>query len=88
MLDTLPLSEYNRRMDNIINNYPITDHLEVLVCDNDGKRIFVLVNTADAWEEIISEDVASAMCLTPDSTITHENWEDFCTARGIFTEDN
>jgi hypothetical protein len=75
-------------MDNIINNYPITEHLEVLVCDDNGKRFFVLLNTADAWEEIISEDVAAAMCLTPDSKITHENWEDFCTARGVFTEDN
>lgn len=75
-------------MDNIINNYWINNHLEVCVCDDDGKRIFVLVNTDEGWEEVISEDVAGALCITPDSTITHQNWEDFCTASGFFCEDH
>ena len=88
MLDTLPLSEYNRRMDNITNNYIVNNHLEVLVCEDNGKRIFVLVNTDSGIEEEISEYAARAMCMTPDSTINPDNWEDFCTARGIFTEDN
>ena len=85
---TLLGPERNPNMDNIVNNYPINNHLEVLVCDDDGKRVFVLVNTDSGWEETISEEVAAAMCITPDSTITHANWNDFCEARGIFTEDN
>ena len=32
-------------MDNIVNYYPINNHLEVLVCDDDGTRVFVIVNT-------------------------------------------
>jgi len=63
-------------MDNIVNYYPINNHLEVCVCDDDGT------------EESISESAARAICINPDSTITSENWEDFCTARGIFVEDN
>ena len=75
-------------MDNIVNYYPINNHLEVLVCDDDGKRVFVVVNTDDGSESTISEFAARTICINPDSTITMENWEDFCTARGIFTEDN
>ena len=75
-------------MDNIVNYYPINNHLEVIVCDDDGTRVFMIVNTDDGTEEPISESAARAICINPDSTITSENWEDFCTARGIFTEDN
>ena len=32
-------------MDNIVNYYPIDNHLEVIVCDDDGTRVFVIVNT-------------------------------------------
>jgi len=75
-------------MDNIVNYYPINNHLEVCVCDDDGTRVFVIVNTDDGTEESISESAARAICINPDSTITMENWEDFCTASGIFVEDN
>jgi hypothetical protein len=80
-------------MDNIVNYYPLThysrgSHLEVLVCDDDGERKFVIVNTDSGLEEEISERAALLICTTPDSTITPENWEDFCTARGVFVEDN
>ena len=75
-------------MDNIVNYYPINNDLEVCVCDDDGRRVFVIVNTDSGIEEEISEYAARAICINPASTITMENWEDFCTARGIFTEDN
>ena len=75
-------------MDNIVNNYPINNHLEVLVCDDNGQRVFVIVNTDDGSESTISEFAARTICINPDSTITMENWEDFCTARGRFVEDN
>ena len=75
-------------MDNIVNYYPINNHLEVCVCDDDGTRVFVIVNTDDGSEAMISESAARTICINPDSTITYENWEDFCNARGIFTEDN
>ena len=75
-------------MDNIVNYYPIDNHLEVCVCDDDGTRVFVILNTDSGIEEQISETAAHAICINPDSTITMENWEDFCNARGGFVEDN
>ena len=75
-------------MDNIVNNYWVSSWLEVCVCEDDGKRVFVIVNTDDGTEEPISEFAARTICINPDSTITMENWEDFCTASGYFTEDN
>ena len=75
-------------MDNIVNNYWVSSWIEVLVCEDEGKRVFVVVNTDSGIEEEISEYAAKAMCMTPDSTITPENWEDFCTASGYFVEDN
>jgi len=75
-------------MDNIVNYYPINNFLEVVVCDDDGTRVFMIVNTDNGTEEQISESAARAFCINPDSTITYENWEDFCAASGIFTEDN
>ena len=75
-------------MDNIVNNYWVSSWLEVCVCEDEGKRVFVIVNTDDGTEEPISEFAARTICINPDSTITMENWEDFCTARGYFTEDN
>mgnify|MGYP003132080061 CR=1 FL=1 len=75
-------------MDNITNNYIVNNHLEVLVCDEPGNRVFLIVNTDSGIEEEISENAARAMCMTPDSTINPDNWDDFCTASGIFTEDN
>mgnify|MGYP003116339992 CR=1 FL=1 len=87
-IDILPLSRYNRRMDNIINNYWVNNDIEVLVCDDDGKRVFVVVNTDSGMEEEISERAALLLCTTPDSTIRAGNWEDFCTARGFFLQDH
>jgi len=75
-------------MDNIINNYWVSSWSEVCVCDDDGKRVFVVINTDTGMEEEISERAALILCTTPDSTITPENWEDFCTASGRFLEDN
>ena len=75
-------------MDNITNNFYVNNHLEVLVCDDDGRRVFVIVNTDSGIEEEISDYAARVICINPDSTITMENWEDFCAASGIFTEDN
>ena len=75
-------------MDNITNNFYVNNHLEVLVCDDDGKRVFVIVDTDSGIEEEISEFAARVMCMTPDSTINMDNWEDFCTAQGVFLEDN
>ena len=83
-------------MDNIVNNYIITPSLEVCVCEEvirfrgggrTIKRTFVIVNTSTGVEEEISEYAAMAMIIGPDSSITHDNWEDFCTARGVFVED-
>ena len=79
---------YNTRMDNIVNNYWVSSWIEVCVCEDEGKRRFVVVNTDSGHEEDISEGAARAMCMTPDSVITPENWEDFCTASGYFVEDN
>jgi hypothetical protein len=73
---------------NIVNTYWVSSYIEVCVQEfEDGSRNFVVVNTLTDVAEDISEYAARAMCITPDSTITMENWEDFCTARGIFTED-
>lgn len=81
-------------MDNIVNNYWINNDLEVIVCNDEGTIRFMIVNTDSGWEEEISERAAMLMCVTPDSwtasgmRITTENWGDFITARGVFTEDN
>ena len=77
-------------MDNIVNYYPISGtHLEVCVCDYDGVLCFVLVNTDTGVEKDIDEQSARAMCTIDSNTIvTDDNWDDFCTARGIFAEDN
>ena len=76
-------------MDTYTNNYIVNNHIEVLVGEHEpGVRQFSIVNTDLGVEEEISENAAKAMCMTPDSVITEENWEDFCTASGIFTEDN
>lgn len=75
-------------MDNIINNYWVNNHLEVYAYDDDGKRVFVIVDTDSGIEEEISEYAARVMCMTPDSSINMDNWDDFCTASGYFTEDN
>ena len=48
----------------------------------------MIVNTDNGTEEQISESAARAFCINPDSTITYENWEDFCTATRQFCEDN
>lgn len=74
-------------MDNIINNYWINNHLEVLVCDDEGERVFVIVDTDSGIEEEISDRAARVLCMTPDSTINPDNWEEFCTASGRFCED-
>jgi hypothetical protein len=74
---------------NIVNTYWVSSCIEVCVQEfEDRSRNFLIVNTLSGVAEDISEYAARAMCITPDSTITMENWEDFCTARGIFTEDN
>ena len=84
-------------MDNIVNNYWVSSFVEVCVCEEQvefrggrwiTKRRFVVVNTDSGIEEDISEYAAKAMCMTPDSVITEDNWEDFCTASGYFVEDN
>ena len=76
-------------MDSYTNVYYIGNHIELLVGEHEaGVRQFSIFNTDSAIEVEISENAAKAMCITPDSTITEDNWEDFCTARGIFTEDN
>ena len=75
-------------MDTYTNNYIVNNHIEVLVGEILGVRQFTVVNTDLGVEEEISENTAKAMCMTPDSTINPDNWEDFCTASGIFTEDN
>lgn len=76
-------------MDTYTNIYYVGNHLEILVGEHEpGVRQFSIFNTDLGVEEEISENIAKAMCMTPDSTITPENWEDFCTASGIFTEDN
>ena len=74
-------------MDNIVNNYSLNNDLEVCVCDDNGKRVFVLVNTDTGWEETITEEVAAMLCMTSHSTINSRNWDDFCEARGVFVED-
>lgn len=75
-------------MHNIVNNYYIGSHIELLICDDEGTRRFIICNTDSGREEEISERAAMLMCISSDSVITEDNWEDFCTARGIFTEDN
>ena len=75
-------------MDNIVNNYWINNDLEVIVCDDEGTLRFMIVNTDAGWEEEISERAAMLMCVTPDSSITTENWGDFIVASGVFMEDN
>jgi len=75
-------------MDNIINYYPVTEDIEVLVADDDGRRVFVVVNTDLGLEAEISEEAAKVLCMTPLSLVRPSRWEDFCTARGVFQEDN
>ena len=75
-------------MSNIINNYWVSSWVEVLVTEEDSVRTFFVQNTDDGTTVEITENAARAMCMTPDSVITPENWEDFCTARGYFVEDN
>jgi len=92
-------------MSNLVNTYPINNHLEVYVYEDQMqknetaaiarhagvvsyKRSFVIVNTDNGIEEQISEYAARAICINPDSTITTENFEDFCTATRQFCEDN
>ena len=75
-------------MDNIINNYWVSSWIEVLVCEDEGERVFVVVDTDSGIEEEISERAAKVMCMTPDSTINMDNWEDFCTASGFFLQDH
>jgi len=76
-------------MDSYTNVYYIGNHIELLVGEHEaGVRQFSIFNTDSGIEVEISENAAKAMCITPDSTITEDNWEDFCTVRGIFTEDN
>ena len=71
-------------MSNIVNTYSINNHLEVLVCDDE----FIVANTDTGLAAEISESAARAMCINPDSTITTENFEDFCNAARQFCEDN
>ena len=80
---------YNTRMNTYTNIYHIGNHIDLLVGEHEpGVRQFSIFNTLLAVEEEISENTAKALCITPDSIITEENWEDFCTASGIFVEDN
>ena len=77
------------RLGSIINSYWVSSWVEVCVQEHaDGSRSFFVVNTHSDIAERIDAFAARAMCITPDSTITDDNWNDFCTARGIFTEDN
>jgi hypothetical protein len=86
-------------MSNIVNTYSINNHLEVLVCDDEfivantesgsvSTRRFGIANTDTGLAAEISESAARAMCINPDSTITTENFEDFCNAAHQFCEDN
>jgi hypothetical protein len=76
-------------MHNINNTYCINNNLEICVYeDEDGRRVFFIINTHTGEREEISEHSACAICTIDESTITPDNWEDFCTASGIFTEDN
>ena len=73
----------------IINNYWINNNLCVQVCEDDeGDRVFLIVNSESGHEEQISSGAAKVLCCDDTSTITYENWEDFCTASGRFCEDN
>ena len=82
---------------NIVSTYWVSSWIEVCVQEFDVEsrgggcvkhRNFVVVNTASGVAEDISEFAAMAMCITPDSTITVDNWGDFRTGRGIFREDS
>ena len=76
-------------MDNITNNYIVNNHLEVLVGEHEpGVRQFTILNTDLGIEAEISEEAAKALCMTPLSLVRPSRWEDFCTARGVFQEDN
>ena len=84
MNDTL-----KNELGNIVNTFWLGPSIEVCVQEfEDRSRNFLIVNTLTGVAEDISEYAARAICISPDSTITEENWEDFCTASGIFTEDN
>jgi hypothetical protein len=84
MNDTL-----KNELGNIVNTFWLGPSIEVCVQEfEDRSRNFLIVNTLTGVAEDISEYAARAICISPDSTITEENWEDFCTVRGIFTEDN
>jgi len=93
MNDTL-----KNELGNIVNTFWLGPSIEVCVQEFDDvvfrgggrvkRRNFIIVNTLTGVAEDISEYAARAICISPDSTITEENWEDFCTASGIFTEDN
>jgi hypothetical protein len=75
---------------NIVNTFWLGPSIEVCVQEFErGIRHFLIVNTLNGLAEDISEYAARAICVAAEhSLITEDNWEDFCTARGIFTEDN
>jgi hypothetical protein len=80
---------YLRESFNIVSTFSASAWGEVWVQEfPDKSRHFWMANTHCDKVGRIDEDAARAMCITPDSNITEENWHDFCTASGIFKEGN
>ena len=76
-------------MSNILNRYSISSDLEIYCFhDDETKIVFVLVNHELADELIITEKTAKFLCITSESTINLNNWEDFRNGTRQFQKDN
>jgi hypothetical protein len=75
----------------IINNYFISPDLELSSArdhDDETKIVFVIFNHELASEIVISEETAKFLCITSESTINLNNWEDFRNGTRMFLKDN
>jgi hypothetical protein len=73
-------STYTVSTDIEISSYP--DH------DDESKIVFVIFNHELADELIITEKTAKFLCITSESTINLNNWEDFRNGTRQFQKDN
>ena len=75
----------------IINNYFISPDLELSSArdhDDETKIVFIIFNHELASEIVISEETAKFLCITSESTINLNNWEDFRNGTRMFQKDN
>ena len=75
----------------IINTYTVSTDIEISSArdhDDETKIVFIIFNHELASEIVISEEVAKFLCITSESTINLNNWEDFRNGTRMFQKDN